>query len=249
MIKWIMANKPTKTKLAKVLTVAAIVPVYNEEKTVGHVLEILAASKRFAQIICVNDGSKDRSIFEIKCQPKVQLINFKRNRGKGFALAAGIKAATTDLVALFDSDLSTLNTDHVDKMLDAFKGQNFDGVIAYENGEFLSVFSGQRVYRRQDLLKLVPEMKKSEYGIEVLLNAAFKDQHIKQVKLVGLGHLQKHEKYDRKEAINIYFSQWFVSVLKQTIKSGISPEHFKSILTELSDFIFTKVKKLKSSKN
>ncbi len=231
-------------------TVTAIVPVYNEEKSIGHVLKVLSESPKITTVICVNDGSSDGSLKAIKMHKKVQLINFKKNRGKGFAVATGIQKAKTDLVALIDADLSTLTSQHIDQMLkDISVDNSVDGVIAYENGEFLSVFSGQRVYRRKDLLRLVKEMKASEYGIEVLLNAEFKDRNIQQVKLLGLGHLQKNEKYDNKEAINTFFSQWFVGVLKQTMKSGISPEHLMSILNEMSDYISTKVKKMKTPKN
>jgi polyisoprenyl-phosphate glycosyltransferase len=230
-------------------TVSVVVPVYNEEKTISHVLSTLVNSKRFIEVICVNDCSTDNSVKRIQQIKGVTFINVGTNQGKGNAVALGIKRAKGDLIMMLDADLAGLSEKHVDEMLKpVLESGKTVGVIAFENGHFLSVFSGQRVYYRKDLLPLLAEMKKSEYGIEVLLNAAFKDKDVKQVALKGLGHMEKFEKYDSKVAISNYLSQWFVGVLKQCVKSGISANEFKNILNEMSDFISTKAKKLKQSK-
>lgn len=69
-----------------------IVPVHNEEKIIGWVLKELIKVCRSipADILVVNDGSTDRTLKELKeFLPKIQIINYKKNRGKGYALRMG----------------------------------------------------------------------------------------------------------------------------------------------------------------
>jgi glycosyltransferase involved in cell wall biosynthesis len=73
-------------------TIAVIVPVHNEEKIIGWVLKELIKVCRLisADIFVVNDGSTDRTLKELKeFLPNIQIINYKKNRGKGYALRMG----------------------------------------------------------------------------------------------------------------------------------------------------------------
>ena len=71
--------------------ISVIVPAYNEEKKIVGVINSLFNSNSFDQIICVNDGSTDNTLQLLKKFKKITLINLKKNHGKGFAVAAGIK--------------------------------------------------------------------------------------------------------------------------------------------------------------
>lgn len=225
-------------------TISAIVPVYNEEKTIGYVLKTLVESKVFCEVICVNDGSADSSVVEIKKHKKVEFINCKINRGKGNALSLGIKKAKGDFVALIDADLSKLNDEHIKKMVAPIINESgVDVVIAYEDGEFLSLFSGSRIYKRAELLPLLKTMKTSKFGVEVLLNLAFNNRTVKYIQLHNLGHLEKIQKYETKFAVVSFLKQWFVDVLKQYLKSGITYAQFKKALDELPKYISNKSKK------
>ena len=228
-------------------TISAIVPVYNEEKTIDHVLKTLVNSDVFYEVICVNDGSTDSSAIEIKKNKKVQLVNCKVNRGKGNALSLGIKKATGDFVALVDADLSKLNIGHIKKMVEPVINESgVDVVIAYEDGEFLSLFSGQRIYKRAELLALLTEMKKSKFGVEALLNSAFNNKTVKYIQLQGLGHIEKIQKIESKDVMPSYLKHWFVDVLKQCLKSGVTYSQFKIALDEMPKFISNKSKKYKT---
>jgi glycosyltransferase involved in cell wall biosynthesis len=100
------------------IKVSAIIPVYNEEKTVAGVIKTLLASKMIDEIIGINDGSTDRSLRILKgFGKKIILIDYKRNRGKGFALAQGIKKAKGEIVAFFDADLVNLSEVHIEKLV------------------------------------------------------------------------------------------------------------------------------------
>ncbi|MDO8604227.1 MAG: glycosyltransferase family 2 protein [bacterium] len=86
-----------------------IIPCYNEEGTVGLVVERLLNvpfSGWDPEIIVINDGSTDGTATVLeKFATKVRVINLVQNSGKGSAVKAGITAATGDYAIIQDADL------------------------------------------------------------------------------------------------------------------------------------------------
>ena len=99
--------------MLKVLSV--IVPAYNEERTVGFILnKLLQARSAYPiekEIIVVNDCSTDDTssvVMEfMKLHPAagIRLISHSRNSGKGAAVRTGIVHATGDFIIVQDADL------------------------------------------------------------------------------------------------------------------------------------------------
>ncbi|MBO4648622.1 MAG: glycosyltransferase [Lentisphaeria bacterium] len=100
---------------AKSKTLSVIIPVYNEEKTLGDLLDkVLHAQVPVSmEIIVVNDGSTDRSA-EIcrdwiernrKRTPHKLMLLDRENGGKGAAVKTGIRASSGDVVIIQDADL------------------------------------------------------------------------------------------------------------------------------------------------
>jgi glycosyltransferase involved in cell wall biosynthesis len=88
------------------LTVTFIVPVYNEEATVGSVFERIEALPLGKQLVIVDDGSTDGTP-EILNQWDGRLpttIVRQPNRGKGAAIRAAIPHITGDIVVIQDAD-------------------------------------------------------------------------------------------------------------------------------------------------
>jgi hyaluronan synthase len=88
--------------------VSVIIPVYNQEKLIGNVIEAICnSSYPNLEIVTVNDGSKDgtgKILDEIgKENPKVKVIH-QKNGGKRTAVANGFYAAKGDYLVLIDSD-------------------------------------------------------------------------------------------------------------------------------------------------
>ncbi len=82
----------------------AIIPAWNEEETIGAVLDRLLPIVDAA--IVVDDGSTDRS-GDIARQKNVRVVRHALNRGLGAALATGIAAALrdgADILLTFDAD-------------------------------------------------------------------------------------------------------------------------------------------------
>lgn len=91
------------------MKLSVIVPVYNEVKTLGNVLEKVRAVNVEKEIILVDDGSTDgsRELLE-KWQtedPSLKIIFHSHNQGKGAALRTGFKEAAGDYVIVQDADL------------------------------------------------------------------------------------------------------------------------------------------------
>lgn len=98
------------------MELSVIVPVYNEETRLQKPLNILYKylQKKFAhkkwELIIVNDGSIDNTKQLIKNHAKIKrhlrLLSYPKNKGKGYAIAKGIKEAKGKYIFFMDIDLS-----------------------------------------------------------------------------------------------------------------------------------------------
>lgn len=96
--------------------ISVILPFYNEENNVQiiyssikKVLESNDLDKYSFEIICVDDGSRDRTWDEIlkisKKDSRIKGIRFSRNFGHQYAIEAGLKEAKGEAIIMLDSDL------------------------------------------------------------------------------------------------------------------------------------------------
>lgn len=94
-------------------TLSIVVAAYNEEEVLdiffARLEEVLAGIGESYEIICVNDGSRDRTaeILRDACRrdPRIKVINLARNFGKELAMTAGLDHASGDAVVPLDADL------------------------------------------------------------------------------------------------------------------------------------------------
>lgn len=86
---------------------SVIVPCFNEEATIEDLLGQVLASPWVAEVIVVDDGSRDRSreILASFQNPRVRVVLHEQNRGKGAALRTGFTHATAEFVIVQDADL------------------------------------------------------------------------------------------------------------------------------------------------
>lgn len=135
------------------MKLSLVVPCYNEAESVRlfqeAVIEAFQDCAYSYEIIFVDDGSKDTTLFELKKIHKAQLcpvkiVSFSRNFGKEAAIYAGMKRAGGEYISLIDADLQQrpeIVRDMV-KMLD--EQPEIDVVAAYQDrrgeGKILSFF-------------------------------------------------------------------------------------------------------------
>ena len=102
------ARKAKRQESSFCPAVTAVIPAYNEEKTiVATVRSVLAADYKKLDVIVVDDGSKDRTLeilrTEFGADPRVTILT-KENGGKSSALNLGIEKAKGPLLLLLDAD-------------------------------------------------------------------------------------------------------------------------------------------------
>ena|GEM_PF-645602 len=116
---------------------SVVLPAYNEETviadTVQHCVETLSALAPDYEIIIVDDGSRDRTgqiADELAAaNPRVRVIQNRRNRGYGGALIAGFQAVTKQLTFFMDSD-GQFDIADIAQLL-VYREQGYRAVLGY----------------------------------------------------------------------------------------------------------------------
>ena len=94
--------------------ISVVIPMYYEEEVAqecySKMTQVLLNIKDYDyEIICVNDGSKDKTLPILEKiaeeDKKVKVISFARNFGHQCAVTAGLKYVTGDAIVIIDADL------------------------------------------------------------------------------------------------------------------------------------------------
>jgi len=96
------------------LKYSIIIPAYNERLRIAEgldkVLAYLHEQKLDAEVIVVNDGSRDETPDIVRSymakNPEIRLLENPGNRGKGYAVRNGVLHARGEIVLFSDADLS-----------------------------------------------------------------------------------------------------------------------------------------------
>ncbi len=87
------------------MKIAALIPAYNEEKTIEKTVTALLACKQVHEIVVINDGSNDETARIVAGMDGVTLLDLPTNVGKGGALNTGWLRTRADIYLLLDGDL------------------------------------------------------------------------------------------------------------------------------------------------
>ena len=94
--------------------ISVIIPAFNEEQTIGQVLEALRALPFETQIIVVNDGSTDGThqlLEALRATYELTVVHCQENRGKGFAIRSGLPYVKGEVVVIQDADMELAPAD------------------------------------------------------------------------------------------------------------------------------------------
>lgn len=188
------------------MKVTAIVPVYNEEKTIRNVLNALISSDKINKIITVNGASTDNTLTIIQKflphkNPSVEVINLKnREGGKGRAVKIASKHIKSDVVLLFDADLVGLTKEHVEKILGPIANEQAAMVIGLrDKGNVISnmimpyfpLTGGERALVSKVFLDIIKVPLVQGWGLEAVMNDYCNKKGLKVVKvrLNGMDHI------------------------------------------------------------
>jgi glycosyltransferase involved in cell wall biosynthesis len=93
--------------------ISIVVPVYNEEENIPHLVKNLESvleklGKKY-EVLLIDDGSKDKSYEKLaeihKKNKNFKIIRFRRNYGQTQAMRAGFDNAAGDIIITLDADL------------------------------------------------------------------------------------------------------------------------------------------------
>lgn len=106
---WLLAQaRPVQER--RRYSYSIVIPCYNEEGNIAECVERIPDLQREYEIIVVNDGSTDRTAAVVRSlmasHPHLKLVDYGKNRGKGYATRAGLNAATKEVLMILDADMA-----------------------------------------------------------------------------------------------------------------------------------------------
>jgi glycosyltransferase involved in cell wall biosynthesis len=118
---------------------SVLVPVYNEEGTVGELaarlVAVLDGVGRSFEVVFVDDGSSDATARRVReahaADPRVKLVRLRRNFGKAAALCAGLDHSRGALVVTMDGDLQD-DPEEIPRFLARLEEQDLDLVSGWK---------------------------------------------------------------------------------------------------------------------
>lgn len=86
------------------MSVAVLIPAYNEADTIAAVVKAAAQIKGVERVVVINDGSTDNTA-ELAVQAGALVLDMPANMGKGAALNKGWSSVQASIYLLLDGDL------------------------------------------------------------------------------------------------------------------------------------------------
>ena len=187
------------------MKLSVIIPVYNEVESIEEILKRVKATKMAAEIIVVDDGSKDGTrdlLKKLDRKGGVRVILHEQNQGKGAAVRTGMNAAKGDILLIQDADLEYDPRDYPillkplkEGIADVVYGSRFLGgprrvaMFWHMVANYLLTFmtnilyntiltdmeTGYKVFRRRCVEGLT--LRSERFGIEPELTANFARRH------------------------------------------------------------------------
>jgi glycosyltransferase involved in cell wall biosynthesis len=218
-------------------TLSIVMPAYNEERFIATLIERieavdLAPSGFTAELIVVDDCSRDRTAEIVAALPRVRLVRQPKNGGKGSAVRAGIAVASGEYLLIQDADLEYDPQDYPAMLAEIASGRAQivygsrylatgrhpqQSLGAYLGGRSLSLvarlLTGQYLTDTVTALKLFPRTLLLELNLET---SGFELDHEITAKVVARGYriVEVPIRYyprSRAEGKKIGLRDWFIA--------------------------------------
>lgn len=214
------------------IAISVVVPMYNEAEnaatTLSLVKKVMEDTGKAYEIIPVNDGSTDKTLLILeeiaKRDPKIKVVSYLNNIGRGKALRVGFGKASGEVIVSIDADLSYDPEYILDFVHVLEKEEDVDVVLAspytkggktkgvplsrllvsrFGNmilsvslpGKFKTVTCMFRAYRKKVLQSLELESTGKEIHLEILSKALALGFRIKEVPATLKGRKKGKSKF------------------------------------------------------
>ena len=215
--------------------IAAIVPAYNEEKTIANVVRPLVGSGLFFDVIVVSDGSADKTAEEAKRAGAV-VYELPRNRGKGQALQHGVTMTDAEILFFCDADLYGFKKENIEAVLaPVLSGAAAMSVGIRDRGRFLSWISmhtpligGERAMIR-GVFEHIPDVLVKGFMVEMALNMHCRRHGLKVARIMmpGVTIRKKMQKVGFWIGLLQYIKMfWQVGKAAVVVRLGWRKKHF-----------------------
>ena len=209
--------------------ITAIIPAYNEERTIGSVVRVLKQSPHLRDVWVISDGSIDGTADRAK-EAGARVYEILKQGGKGEALLQGLLLTDAPVVAFFDADLRGLTVDHVEQLvLPVLNGSRDMNIGLRDRGSMLTaltrhlpLISGERVLRR-NVIESIPSEYLHGFMVEAALNYHCRAHGLAYgaVELKGLSMRRKYEKVGWPSAV-LQYAQMFYQVVQAMVRVRIA---------------------------
>ncbi len=171
---------------------SVVAPLYDERESVpgliARLVSALESLDRAWEIVIVNDGSRDGSDealrMEAQREPRIRIVNLRRNVGQTAAMMAGLDHARGEIIVTIDADLQN-DPDDIPRLLEKLD-EGYDVVSGWRRDRqdnSLTRTLPSRVANR--LISWISGVRLHDYGCSL---KAYRREVIENVRLYGEMH-------------------------------------------------------------
>jgi len=221
--------------MINMIKIAAIVPAFNEEKTVANVVKPLVDSKLFSEVIVISDGSTDGTAASARAAGATIVHELPVTGGKSKALQHGVTHTDAEFVAFFDADLKGFTTTHARAIVEPVASGKLAMSVGWRDRNwfsnftqrFLPLIGGERAMRR-DIFENIPERFIHGFMIEAATNYYCRANRLPYgaTLLKGLTVRTKYQKVGWAKALPEYAHMYY-QVVKAMIMVRMHTKEFR----------------------
>ena len=168
----------------KMISLGCIIPFYNERDRILSVIDKIILIEKISQIICVDDGSFDNASKLIRNEyPQIKVINLKKNIGKSGAVRKAVERLACEYVFLLDADIEDIKIAVINDAIEKIEHNPSIDMIIFDHKvrphifEIVArlirttvIFSGLRILKTKDLLKVFEQYDPRGFQLEMATN-------------------------------------------------------------------------------